>query len=302
MEVDYSDLEFDEEKYYLGNLCKRGHDWNGTGRSLRKHTGSCIECIKLTRKKKLIVCLQCKKEKLVDFYSSGKFCSTVCANKYRVGQREDEIEKLTELLIRKGIDIDKYYLGRLCPRKHDWEGTGYSLRDNHSKCPECTRIIARKGYRNNRDKLVNKQRLYRKNNREHINKLRQYRMWLDDEKRKKKNKAQRDYVARNRDEVNERNRKYVRSEKAIKKDREYREKNKVLISTSKFLYVCNNPEKVKLSGRRQSIRKKFFGDVAKFIRTIEDQEEKEKWNNLLNECVSERILINDLKRTISERG
>ena len=37
--------EFDTEKYYLGKLCKRGHDWNGTNRSLRlKYNGQCIEC------------------------------------------------------------------------------------------------------------------------------------------------------------------------------------------------------------------------------------------------------------------
>jgi len=35
------------ENKYLGKLCKRGHDWNGTGRSLRRNNGhGCIECVK----------------------------------------------------------------------------------------------------------------------------------------------------------------------------------------------------------------------------------------------------------------
>jgi hypothetical protein len=45
--MDYSDLEFDEEKYYLGTLCMRGHDWNNTGASLRYNSGPCIECGKV---------------------------------------------------------------------------------------------------------------------------------------------------------------------------------------------------------------------------------------------------------------
>lgn len=37
--------EFDESKHKLGRLCKRGHDWLGTGQSLRWINGShCIEC------------------------------------------------------------------------------------------------------------------------------------------------------------------------------------------------------------------------------------------------------------------
>jgi 5-methylcytosine-specific restriction endonuclease McrA len=39
--------EFDPEKFYLGKLCPRGHDWNGTGRSLRYRSNTiCTECAK----------------------------------------------------------------------------------------------------------------------------------------------------------------------------------------------------------------------------------------------------------------
>ena len=41
---------FDETKYYLGKLCKRGHDYDGTGKSLRYMSHNCVECIKNYRK------------------------------------------------------------------------------------------------------------------------------------------------------------------------------------------------------------------------------------------------------------
>lgn len=61
--MEYSDLEFDEDKFYLGTLCKRGHDWNNTGASLRYHpdfrrelsgrdSGRCVNCTSLSACKK----------------------------------------------------------------------------------------------------------------------------------------------------------------------------------------------------------------------------------------------------------
>lgn len=44
--------EFDENRFYLGRLCKRGHDWNGTGRSLRrKNHRACILCFQEQNRK-----------------------------------------------------------------------------------------------------------------------------------------------------------------------------------------------------------------------------------------------------------
>lgn len=49
---------FNEAKFALGSLCKRGHDWKGTGQSLRRivksgrqsgKPGTCIECLKLNK-------------------------------------------------------------------------------------------------------------------------------------------------------------------------------------------------------------------------------------------------------------
>ena len=38
---------FDETKFYLGTLCNRVHDYDGTGQSLRYVGGVCVECIKV---------------------------------------------------------------------------------------------------------------------------------------------------------------------------------------------------------------------------------------------------------------
>jgi 5-methylcytosine-specific restriction endonuclease McrA len=42
--------DFDESKHRLGRLCKRGHDWMGTGQSLRSiKGGNCLECHKQSK-------------------------------------------------------------------------------------------------------------------------------------------------------------------------------------------------------------------------------------------------------------
>lgn len=44
--------EFDSEKFKLGSLCKREHDWGGTGKSLREiKKGVCAECNKEHKRK-----------------------------------------------------------------------------------------------------------------------------------------------------------------------------------------------------------------------------------------------------------
>ena len=43
--------DFDEARFFLGSVCKRQHDWNGTGHSLRKiKKGECVDCSKVAGK------------------------------------------------------------------------------------------------------------------------------------------------------------------------------------------------------------------------------------------------------------
>lgn len=40
-----SDASYDATKFYLATLCKRGHDWRGTGQSLlRRQNSNCVVC------------------------------------------------------------------------------------------------------------------------------------------------------------------------------------------------------------------------------------------------------------------
>lgn len=40
-----SEVSYDPTKFYLTTLCKRGHDWQGTGQSLlRRGNGNCVQC------------------------------------------------------------------------------------------------------------------------------------------------------------------------------------------------------------------------------------------------------------------
>ena len=44
---------FDATRYRLGTLCPQGHDYQGTGHSLRRqHNGDCVECGKLAKRAK----------------------------------------------------------------------------------------------------------------------------------------------------------------------------------------------------------------------------------------------------------
>ena len=90
-----------KEKTFLGGLCGRGHDYNGTGFSLKSTaTRNCIECKKLT----------------------------------------EESRKKTDKRAESDSIDDRFLLGILCRRGHDYNGTGFSLRRKGNKCcVECSR-------------------------------------------------------------------------------------------------------------------------------------------------------------------
>ena len=50
------------------------------------------------------------------------------------------------------IFLEKFYLGSLCRRNHDYEGTGKSLRYKDGNCFECTRARSKKWYSENKER------------------------------------------------------------------------------------------------------------------------------------------------------
>jgi hypothetical protein len=101
-------VAFDSEKHYLGTPCKRNHLHEDTGKTPRRNSDNA--CI---------------------------FCKAICDAEYRkrLKGQDDPIS------IALGVDLQRYYLGKLCPQSHDFQGTGKSLRTQHrSDCFECWRI------------------------------------------------------------------------------------------------------------------------------------------------------------------
>lgn len=89
------------EKHFLGGLCGRNHDYNGTGFSLKNtQTRSCVECKKLTDKSR---------------------------------------RKLDKIVLTDEID-DRFFIGQLCRREHRYNGLEVSLRRScNNCCVECSR-------------------------------------------------------------------------------------------------------------------------------------------------------------------
>ena len=48
----YKKTSYNTDRYILGSLCTRGHEWNDTGKSLRQKSGNCVMCQYLNNKKR----------------------------------------------------------------------------------------------------------------------------------------------------------------------------------------------------------------------------------------------------------
>jgi hypothetical protein len=95
----------DTEKFKLGKLCKRGHDWEGTGKTLKY--------VRNTQ------CPTCRGVKNIDFAPV---------------KTDPEI-----LFSEHNIDPSRFRLGKICPNNHEWENTGKSLRTkNTGACIICS--------------------------------------------------------------------------------------------------------------------------------------------------------------------
>lgn len=101
---------FDPSRHRLGSLCKRGHDWQNTGKSPRRiGSNSCIVCdLNRSGVRKLV---------------------------------KDYVEETKKAYPE--IDANKYFLGSLCKRKHQWNETEQSLRYvKTGSCLKCIQITS----------------------------------------------------------------------------------------------------------------------------------------------------------------
>lgn len=109
---------YDNTKFFIGSLCEEKHDWQGTGKSLRYMSNKrCILCQKSYNKKKA--------EITSIITAPGDFT-------------ESQVEKLEKLC---NVDKKVQYLGALCSNKHNYSGSGLSLRNKANKrCVTCTEL------------------------------------------------------------------------------------------------------------------------------------------------------------------
>lgn len=102
------------------------------------------------------VCRKCEELKFLDDFQKDKSSKDghkgscrQCCNQHKTRKRREkgipsrqwvDLELLPRLANDLGlsIDCDKYYLSFLCKGEHDWNGTGYTLRERKNReCPLC---------------------------------------------------------------------------------------------------------------------------------------------------------------------
>jgi len=102
-------MKFNPEKHYLGNLCKRGHEWEKSGKSLRYinpyQQGNCIICNRITSKRHENKVKNTEKRKIQKRSAQHRY---YMKNKTKINKRRIEClkknrEKLTDTYIKSLI-------------------------------------------------------------------------------------------------------------------------------------------------------------------------------------------------------
>lgn len=114
--------DFDPDKFYLGGLCKRGHDWNGTGKTLRaKNRRACLECEKLryiNGREGFIEAAKARRQKNPDYNKQSCKANYHRNKERRLQQRKEYYQQHKEYIlayrkeyVRQGRNI---MIGRAC--------------------------------------------------------------------------------------------------------------------------------------------------------------------------------------------
>jgi 5-methylcytosine-specific restriction endonuclease McrA len=194
--------DFDPSKFYLGSLCKRGHDHCGTGQSLRYKRGSCYECAAESRKANRGKQAQWRKdnaqhradydkewrkrnvEHLAEYQQQRKLSKPASVPKVRKIASIDLSTVSADILT--SFDPSRFRLGNLCGKGHDYCGTGLTLRGvKKGDCQVCKKLAARtpearlKSRERNRRKRLENLEDYRVKDRERyrenrVEKVREY--------------------------------------------------------------------------------------------------------------------------------
>lgn len=130
-----------KQRHFLGSLCLRGHDHENTGQSLRyyKPTGPCVTCTKMQAK-------QHQKNNPEQARASSLIRSRRKNERLKQERAANRVEKPAK------IWLDDKFLGALCRRGHDYEGTGRSLRFKCGVCTQCAVLSTQRARARNPEK------------------------------------------------------------------------------------------------------------------------------------------------------
>lgn len=163
----------------------------------------------------------------------------------------------------KPFDTNKFYLGKLCIRGHDYEGTGHSLRYKSRKCVECNKLQNKKWEIENKENREKYHREYREKE-GYKEKLADYchkRYLANKEKILKQSK---DYYYKNKKRVLARHAQDYQNNKGVrsKRKREYNQENKEVLAEYKKKWYQENKEWVSIYGKeyyqknKEAVRKR----------------------------------------------
>lgn len=169
--------DFSQDKHFLGRLCRRKHEWQGTGKSLRyKSNNLCVTCNRLSKEEKVKqstkridlgngFCLgqPCK---LNHTWEGTELCLRFKKERACVQCYKETLEKKRQPEENKKIVLNEmHYLGKLCIKNHEYNSTGRSLRYCADRgCIECTKQRTEKWFKNNPEK----RRIYLEKNRNYF--------------------------------------------------------------------------------------------------------------------------------------
>lgn len=183
---------FDASKFMLGTLCKYGHEWGNTGKSLRylKATHNCLECNKIANKQRFL-------KETAQRHEGVKYLPSCNCAKCMTARRQERAELARQL---PPFNTDLMQLGRLCDRNHDYHGSGKSLRYIKDRgCVECGkqkqredkerfRAYARTSYYRHYERNILRGKRYRDANREKLRARDRMRWILNPEKESARHK------------------------------------------------------------------------------------------------------------------
>lgn len=134
-------IDFNAEKLYLGSLCKREHEWNKTGKTLRrKNTKGCLECEKEIYKQRISEDPDWNKKK----YQRNRETSIRCNRQFH--KNNPEYKKQYN---QKYQELNRDRIKQQKKKKYE---------ENREEILAANRIRLRKYYAENREKIRAKKR------------------------------------------------------------------------------------------------------------------------------------------------